>query len=303
MDNDIVKNIEEKYKNLGQDPDMYLKGLYHSKPVNYWEYIEVETLLSLQKPKTDFPDESIFIMYHQVTELLLKLMTHEIRQILDDPQVAIPVFKDKIERVNRYAGVLTASFSVMREGMDYDQYNQFRLALAPASGFQSAAFRFLELYCTDVHLLVNTRVKAEMNEHTDMELLFDSLYWKDAGVDRQTGKKSLMMQQFEDKYIDALKATAHKYKGRNILRRFLELDQDDEQVKELKSALREFDHTYNVIWPLAHIKTAAYYLNSKGENKAATGGSEWQKYLHPSYQRRIFFPQLWTIEELENWGK
>jgi tryptophan 2,3-dioxygenase len=74
-------------------------------------------------------------------------------------------------------------------------------------------------------------------------------------------------------------------------------------VKKLKYALREFDITYNVTWPIAHIKTAGYYLNSKGENKAATGGSEWQKYLHPSYQRRIFFPQLWTAQELESWGK
>lgn len=303
MDNDILKAIEEKYKKLGQDPGMYLKGLYYSKPVNYWEYIEVDTLLSLQKPKTEFPDETIFIMYHQVTELLLKLMTHEIRQIIDNPAVSARLFREKTERVNRYAGVLTASFSVMREGMDYEQYNQFRLALAPASGFQSAQFRFLELYCTDVHLLVNTRVKAQMSASDDMDLLFDNLYWKDAGVDRATGKKSLMLQQFEDKYIDALKATAHKYKAKNILNRFLALDQNDPDVQALKEALREFDRTYNVIWPLAHIKTAAYYLNLKGENKAATGGSEWQKYLHPSYQKRIFFPQLWTEEEKENWGK
>lgn len=303
MDNEIIKNIEDKYKAQGQDPEMYLKGLYHSKPVNYWEYIEVDTLLSLQKTKTNFPDEEIFIMYHQVTELLLKLMIHEIKQIVNDPAIPVNTFKEKIERVNRYAGVLTASFSVMREGMDYEQYNQFRLSLAPASGFQSAQFRFLELYTTDVHLLVNTRVRGQLTENTPMDQLFDSLYWKDAGLDHKTGKKSLLLTQFEDKYLDALKATANKYVGKNILRRFLSLDQNDPMVKELKNALRELDHTYNVIWPLAHIKTAAYYLNSKGENKAATGGSDWQKYLHPSYQKRIFFPQLWTEEEKENWGK
>jgi tryptophan 2,3-dioxygenase len=300
---DIIEQIEEKYKNLGQDPQTYLKGLLHSRPLTYWDYIEVDTLLSLQKPRTDFPDEPIFIMYHQVTELLLKLITHEIKQIVDDTTIPTNVFKEKIERINRYAGVLTASFSVMREGMDYDQYNQFRLSLAPASGFQSAQFRFIELYCTDAHLLVNTRVKASMNEASDIDKIFDNLYWKDGGLDHKTGKKTLTLQHFESKYLDSLKDTAMKYKGKNILHRYLALDQNDEQVKELKYALREFDHTYNVIWPLAHIKTAAYYLNLKGENKAATGGSEWQKYLHPSYQRRIFFPQLWSAEEIENWGK
>jgi tryptophan 2,3-dioxygenase len=303
MMSDIIKDIEEKYKNLGQDPQTYLKGLLHSKPLNYWDYINLDTLLSLQQPRTDFPDEPIFIMYHQVTELLLKLITHEIKQIVDDEDISPALFKEKIERMNRYAGVLTASFSVMREGMDYDQYNQFRLSLAPASGFQSAQFRFIEIFCTDIHLLVNTRVKQQVNAQTDMEYIFDNLYWKDGGLDHKTGKKTLTLQHFENKYLDSLKQTAQKYKEKNILHRFLALDQNDENVKQLKYALREFDHTYNVIWPLAHIKTAAYYLNSKGENKAATGGSEWQKYLHPSYQRRIFFPQLWTVEEIENWGK
>lgn len=300
---DIINEIEEKYRNLGQDPETYLKGLYHSRPINYWDYIQLDTLLTLQKPKTDFPDEPIFIMYHQVTELLLKLITHEIKQIVDNENINAVLFREKIERINRYAGVLTASFSVMREGMDYDQYNQFRLALAPASGFQSAQFRFIELYCTDLHLLVNTRVRAEVTDSSDFEYLFENLYWKDGGIDHKTRKKTLTLQHFENKYLDALKAEAKKMKGKNILHRFLSLDQDDENVKELKHALREFDHTYNVIWPLAHIKTAGYYLNSKGENKAATGGSEWQKYLHPSYQRRIFFPQLWTAAEIENWGK
>ncbi|MBL7884852.1 MAG: tryptophan 2,3-dioxygenase [Bacteroidia bacterium] len=303
MDSDIIKAIEEKYKNLGQDPNTYLKGLFHSKLINYWDYVEVDTLLSLQKPRTNFTDEPIFIMYHQVTELLLKLITHEIKQIVDDTSIDTAIFANKIDRINRYSGILTESFAVMREGMDYDQYNQFRLTLAPASGFQSAQFRFIELFCTDAHLLVNSRVKASVNADTDMDYLFDNLYWKDAGLDHKTGKKTLTLSQFEDKYIDSLKATAHKYKGKNIYNRFLQLNQNDEKVKTLKTALRNFDHTYNVIWPLSHLKTAEYYLNSKGENKAATGGSEWQKYLHPSYQRRIFFPELWTKEEIENWGK
>jgi tryptophan 2,3-dioxygenase len=303
MSNDIVKAIEEKYKNMGQDPNTYLKGLLHSKLINYWDYVEVDTLLSLQKPRTDFTDEPIFIMYHQVTELLLKLITHEIKQIVDNETIDTAIFANKIDRINRYSGILTESFAVMREGMDYDQYNQFRLTLAPASGFQSAQFRFIELYCTDAHLLVNSRVKAQVNADSDMNYLFDNLYWKDAGLDHKTGKKTLTLSQFEDRYIDSLKATANKYKGKNIYNRFLKLNASDEKVKALKTALRNFDHTYNVVWPLSHLKTAEYYLNSKGENKAATGGSEWQKYLHPSYQRRIFFPELWTKEEIENWGK
>ncbi len=45
-----------------------------------------------------------------------------------------------------------------------------------------------------------------------------------------------------------------------------------------------------------------HYLDSKGENKAATGGSAWKKYLHPRFQQRKFFPALWTDEEVNSLG-
>ena len=66
MEQTIIHQIEEKYKNLGENPETYLKGLLQAKPINYWDYVEVDTLLSLQKPRTNFKDEEIFIMYHQV---------------------------------------------------------------------------------------------------------------------------------------------------------------------------------------------------------------------------------------------
>ena len=299
---ETLKKINEKYDALGQDAGAFLKGFSYSKPVNYWDYIQLETLLSLQRPRTDYPDEPIFIMYHQVTELLLKLIVHELKQVVDAAKKEIEFFKTKIERVNRYASVLTQSFGVMREGMDYDQYNDFRLSLAPASGLQSNQFRVVEIMCTDLHNLVNTRVKGKLPVDANLDQLFDELYWKDAGLDRKTGKKTQTLKQFEDKYIDELKGLAMRMKTQNVLCRCLEFSENEVCYLEFKNALREFDHTYNVVWPLSHLKTAEHYLNFKGEMKPATGGSDWQKYLHPSFQRRIFFPQLWSEEELKNWG-
>ena len=78
----IIQAINDKYIKAGENPDTYLKGLLQAKPINYWDYVEVDTLLSLQKPRTDFKDEEIFILYHQVIELVLKLMLHEIKQIV-----------------------------------------------------------------------------------------------------------------------------------------------------------------------------------------------------------------------------
>jgi tryptophan 2,3-dioxygenase len=167
---------------------------------------------------------------------------------------------------------------------------------------QSNQFRVVELLCTDLSNLVNARVKGKMKADASVDEYFDELYWKDAGMDRKTGKKTQTLRNFEEKYQDELKGLAMRMKSKNLLQRFKAIDEKSAGHEELKKALKDFDHTYNVVWPLAHLKTAEYYLNYKGEMKPATGGSEWQKYLHPSYQRRIFFPELWSEEELKNWG-
>lgn len=295
----LIQEIEDKYINLGENPETYLKGLLHAKLINYWDYIQVDTLLTLQKPRTNFKDEEIFIMYHQVTELVLKMMVHELKQMVSD-QLSEGILIDKLNRLNRYTSMLITSFDVMRAGMNYDDYNTFRSTLTPASGFQSVTFRFIELYCTSVPNLINEHGKERINSNPSMEELFENIYWKDAGIDRSTGKKSMTLKQFEEKYLDQLIAFAHKMKGQTLEDKINKIENPS---SELIAKLREFDHLYNVEWPMVHLQTAQHYLDSKGEGKAATGGSEWKKYLHPKFQQRKFFPNLWSTGEIKEWGE
>jgi tryptophan 2,3-dioxygenase len=299
MNEDLINSIEEKYKALGQNPDTYLKGLLYSKPVNYWDYIQVDALLNLQIPRTDFSDEMIFIIYHQITELILKLIKHEIGQIVHSTEISSAIFLEKIERCARYTDILTSSFAVMSRGMNYEDYNKFRLTLAPASGLQSVQFREIEFYTTDIINLVKTEFK---DKATTIENAFDYLYWKDAGLDRRTGKKSLTLLEFENKYLGQLIQLANQCKNINLLQKFSTISNTDTNYAALKTALRTFDYALNIKWPLTHLQTAESYLIEKGIKREATGMSDWQKYLHPSYQRRIFFPNLWSEDELKNWG-
>ncbi len=296
----IINAINEKYKSIGENPDTYLKGLLQAKPINYWDYIQVDTLLSLQKPRTDFKDEEIFIMYHQVTELTLKMMVHEIKQLAEGEDLSEDTWIDKINRLNRYTSMLITSFDIMKNGMSYDDYNTFRATLAPASGFQSAQFRFIEIYCTRVENLVNEEGKKRLGENPQIEDYFEHIYWKDAGYNRTTGKKTLTLRQFEEKYQEGFISLSKKMKGKTLEERVNEMKNPSEKLME---KLREFDHLYNVEWPMVHLSTAQHYLDSKGENKAATGGSEWKKYLHPKFQQRKFFPLLWNDGERANWGE
>ncbi len=289
MNQELLNNIEAKYAGLDENPETYFKGLLHAKPITYWDYVEVDSLLSLQKPRTNFKDEEIFIMYHQVTELLLKLMIHEIKQIVDDRTLNEAFLIEKMGRLNRYTRMMITSFDVMRGGMDYDDYNQFRATLAPASGFQSVQFRIVEIYCTRIENLINEEGKKRLSGNPSIEDYFEHIYWKDAGMNRKTGKKTLTLRLFEEKYLEGLITLANKVKGNTIEEQFEKFKNPGDG---LVNVLREFDNLYNVEWPLVHLNTAKHYLDSKGENQAATGGSEWKKYLHPQFHQCKFFPML-----------
>ncbi len=296
---DLIKSINEKYKDLGENPDTYFAGLLQTKPITYWDYIQVDTLLSLQKTQTEFKDEKIFVMYHQVTELTLKMMIHEIQQLSEGENLPEDVWITKLDRLKRYTRMLITSFDIMKDGMSYEDYNIFRAALTPASGFQSAQFRILELYTTRLKNLINSQGRERLPEYPGLDDYFDNIYWKDAGLNRKTGKMSLTLRLFIEKYEADFKRLAIEVKGKTLEER---VEQMENPSEELKEKLKQFDHFYNVAWPIVHLDTAQHFLDSKGENKAATGGSEWKKYLHPKYQQRKFFPNLWTAEEIQNWG-
>lgn len=298
---ELLKNIQRKYEDLGENPDTYLEGLLLSKPLTYWDYIQVDTLLSLQKPRTDYDDEKIFIIYHQVTELMQELVLHELRQLTGGEELTEGGLAEKVKRMVRYTRMLITSFDVMRDGMDYDDFNTFRKALVPASGFQTASFRYIELRCTSLPNLINEKGRERLPENPTIDDYFENLYWKDAGLNRKTYEATLTLKMFCDKYEGQMKNLAAEMKGQTLEERVnAMLPSLSNETREL---LRDFDRLYNIEWPLVHLRTAAHYLDSKGETKAATGGSEWKKYLHPMHQQRKFFPELWTEEEKANWAK
>jgi tryptophan 2,3-dioxygenase len=307
--NDEIKNrlqlLTEKYAVMGQDLNSYLDGLLYADYLTYWDYIHLDTLLSLQTPKTSFPDEQVFIMYHQITELYFKLCLHELEQIAVEPLFDVELLTKRVERVNRYFGNLTHSFDVMVDGMDRDQFLKFRMSLLPASGFQSAQYRMIEIYATDFKLLIDKdhRERLGENPNSSIEEQIEFIYWKAGATELKSGKKTLTLDQFEKKYTKTLIELAEKSRNTNLNSLFRKHDQSGNDTTRLRAALRKLDVLVNVNWPLAHYKSAVRYLHRDPEDIKATGGTNWQKYLPPRFQKRIFYPQLWSETEMENWGK
>jgi tryptophan 2,3-dioxygenase len=297
-----LERLQEKYEAMGQDMVSYLDGLLHADFLTYWDYIHLDTLLSLQNPKTPFPDEEIFIMYHQITELYFKLALHECRQITEAQPLTPEFFTARLKRINSYFESLTQSFEIMVEGMDKEQFLKFRMSLLPASGFQSGQYRMIEIYATDFINLV-ARDKREELKHAGIDEQFEYLYWKFGATELSTGKKTLTLKQFEKKYsktfIELGKATA----SNNFNAFYHRFKSASQTSPELENELKQLDINVNVNWPLVHYKSAVRYLNREPEEIKATGGTNWQKYLPPRFQKRIFYPELWNEQEIENWGK
>ena len=123
---ELLAAIDKKYKDMGQDPDVHLSGLLHAEPMTYWDFIQVDALLGLQTQRTQLPDEMVFIMYHQINELLFKMILWEIQQIAHDDSISPAKFSMHLNRISRYFDMLSTSFDIMGDGMQPEQYMKFR---------------------------------------------------------------------------------------------------------------------------------------------------------------------------------
>lgn len=298
-----ISKLEEKYKDSGQDLSSYLDGLLYQRYLTYWDYIHLDTLLSLQVPRTHFPDEEIFIMYHQITELYFKLILHEQKQLVDDKSQSLDFFIEKLRRINSYYQALISSFGIMIKGMEREQFLQYRMALLPASGFQSAQFRMIEIYATPLENLIHLSERDQFTSDHKIEELYEHIYWKKGATDLSTGDKTLTLKQFEYRYTPRLIRIAKQVEGSTIYHKYIGLPKALREDSGLIEALKQLDQNANINWQLMHMGSAHRYLRKDSGDIEATGGTNWKEYLPPSFQKIVFFPNLYTEQELDNWGK
>ena len=124
-------------------------------PTTYWEYIRVEELLALQGglEKTDeglSNDEVLFITVHQIDELWFKLIVRElvaVRNLFAQPRVPEQSLASAVRGLRRIRLLFTqvAQHFQLMETMTTRDYLAFRDKLSPASGFQSAQLREIEI--------------------------------------------------------------------------------------------------------------------------------------------------------------
>ncbi len=262
----------------------------HWKPsggLSYGSYLHLDQLLSAQKPISESPDEMLFIVIHQVTELWMKLSLHELTGVLRQVQSdeLNPAFK-MLSRVARIQGQLILSWDVLST-MTPSDFMSFRDKLLQSSGFQSYQYRTLEFMLGNKNkeLIEVHREEPEIYARLKKTLEAPSIYDETVRVLARRGfdiPKDRVERDWSEPYEPHADVEAA----------WLEVYRDVEthwDLYELAEKLVDLEHKFQQ-WRFAHMKTVERIIG----HKRGTGGTSGVSYLQKALGLQ-FFPELWSV--------
>lgn len=257
-------------------------------PLTYANYLDLEKLLTLQKPRSSPPehDEMLFIIIHQTYELWFKQLLHEFEKIKRDFSAgdlygAIHSFK----RTRTIMKVLVAQIDIL-ETMTPSSFSSFRDRLETASGFQSVQFRELEFllgYKRQVALAQvkpdfpgAERLRARVSESTVIDHFYQFLETRGAKIPAELKNRDL---------------TKPNEPNEPVQQEILRLYKQSPDVSILLELMTDFDEGLQE-WRYRHIKLVERTIGAK----TGTGGSPGVPFLLQSLFKPIF-PDLWAIRK------
>ncbi len=255
--------------------------------LSYGEYLQLEKLLAAQQPLSGQHNEMVFIIVHQVSELWMRLMLHELTAALecirrDDLDPALKM----LARISRTQTQLLTVWDVLSTMTPFE-YTAFRNALGRSSGFQSVQYRLLEFLFGNKHAEM---IEVHKRDPRAYELLAHalaepSLYDEVLRLLSRRGygiPEQYLSRDFSEPY-QASKQVAGAWLG---------IYHNADQVWDLyELAERLVDLDYNFqLWRSHHLKTVERIIGYK----PGTGGTGGVSYLAKALELK-FFPELWQI--------
>ncbi|MHA7776621.1 tryptophan 2,3-dioxygenase [Roseibium sp. M-1] len=135
---------EKNGPDSGYNPETEGAEMRFADKMSYGDYLGLPQILTAQAPLSKAPDELLFIIQHQTSELWMKLMLHELNAARDAiAEDHMPQAMKLLARVSRIMEQLNSAWDVLRT-MTPSDYTQFRDALGMSSGFQSLQYRLIE---------------------------------------------------------------------------------------------------------------------------------------------------------------
>ncbi|HET9835176.1 MAG TPA: tryptophan 2,3-dioxygenase family protein [Rhodanobacteraceae bacterium] len=257
--------------------------------MTYASYLQLDTLLSAQRPVSDpaYHDEMLFIVQHHVAELWLKLMIHELRGTIvdldaDQPDQALK----KLARVKRIQDQLFNEWAVL-ETMTPHEYLKFRDALGPSSGFQSLQYRTVEFLLGNKHadMLEVFSHDTEAQERLRATLEAPSLY--DAALRWLARRGHAVPQAVLDR--DVRQGWKHDESLLPVFRRIYEAPDKFWPEYNLCETLVDVEENFQ-LWRFRHMKAVERIIG----HRRGTGGSSGVGFLKKALDL-TFFPELLEV--------
>jgi tryptophan 2,3-dioxygenase len=236
------------------------------RPIDYPSYLALDELLGLQRPlsRPEHPDELLFIVVHQSSELWFKVILHELEMLvstLERDDVVAATFVAK--RLNALVRIVADQLSAL-DTLPPQRFAQFRGHLGTSSGSQSAQFRAIEAASglRDAHFI------QAISEHGDPPQIVQR--W----LERPT------LQALFERLV-----AAH---GRTL--ESIYADQEPSPLLMLAEELLEYEQGF-ARWRFLHVQLVERII---GLGTSGTGGTLGAKYLSRTVSQR-FFPALWAV--------
>lgn len=265
------------------------KGIYtdFKERMTYGEYLHLDQVLASQERLSDHHDEMLFIVIHQVSELWMKLILHEMNGAIEAIEGdELPEAFKMLARVSRTQTQLIQSWDVLAT-LTPAEYMEFRDQLGQASGFQSYQNRQIEfaLGYKQSHILkiyekdpaLAERLKASFEAPSIYDVAIQALDRAGFNID-----VSLLTRDFSETYEgNQSVADAWLEVYRNV-DRYWDLYQLAEKLVDIEDCHQQ--------WRFRHMKTVERIIG----HKIGTGGSAGVSYLKSVLDHR-FFPELWDV--------
>jgi tryptophan 2,3-dioxygenase len=254
---------------------------------SYGDYLRLDLLLGAQRPLTAEHSEMLFIIVHQVSELWMRLLRHELAGVMecvrrDDLD---PSFK-MLGRIASVQVQLLAVWEVLATMTPFD-YSAFRNALGRSSGFQSKQYRLIEFLLGNRNAAVIEVYRDEPQTHAELEraLAAPSLYdevlrllsRRGYGVPPEVLRRDLSLPYEASKQVTGVWLGVYHNAEK------------DWDLYELAERLIDLDHRFQ-LWRYQHMKTVERIIGYK----PGTGGTAGVSYLAKALRLRLF-PELWEV--------
>jgi tryptophan 2,3-dioxygenase len=255
--------------------------------MTYGDYLQLDSLLDSQKRLSNHHDEMLFIVIHQVSELWLKLMIHEIEAATaaiqqDDFQAAFKM----LARVSKIQSQIIQAWDVLST-LTPAEYMEFRGQLGRASGFQSYQYRLVEFVLGYKTPHIIKIYEKNPSLHRRLKAAFEAPGLYDVAIHALSKRgfhinKDVLNRDFSEKYKQ----------DPTVMDAWLEVYQDTDtywDLYQLAEKLVDIEDWFQQ-WRFRHMKTVERIIG----HKTGTGGTSGVGYLKKVLDH-YFFPDLWEV--------